>query len=717
MSTYKVNDDLYPFNTTVFIRNRWGSDWYTGSGVIVGNNDVLTAAHVVYNDELGGWADECRIYPSWDPDSYNKSNSYYVSTWQRGYTDWDENGDGLLDRGDNEAGSLYELEKDICLISLSEDIGSIYGWMGLKFDFNGGNASKLGYPAKHDFNLMYDEGYIYKDSIDNYFWYYLNDIELNPGDSGGPIYIYSGGDLSYQVVGINASSGDGQGHAVALNAFANSWISEEITSNNYLYDKSFASITSENSVDEGSNISFTFKTHTSEEDVEYIYNLSGISISDIASNELSGKTTINSDGEATFTIGIRADKLTEGTENFTISIGEKSKSISINDTSIDEEAPTIKGPSGSAGDLISSKSINENIAVIHIFNANEPVTWSLSGGVDASKFTVNSSTGSLSFKSAPNYESPIDSDFDNNYIVIVRATDSSSNTSDQTVTISVSDVDEFIATISGTSGNDTLYSTSNDDSIDGGDGTDTLSYTGSFSDYSFTRRVRTLQITDQRTTKFIDGKDTIKNIEYIKFLDQTVEESKVDIVKTYSGNFSEYKFYNKGNGVYQIKNDSGYEDITGLPSLIFTGEKYTSPFRDISAIIDIKGTFDQITGLNTNDAKIFRLYNAAFKRLPDTDGLKYWISKYTSGEDDDRAVASSFLVSSEFKERYGENISDSLYVNTLYKNVLGRNADSFGMNYWLNQLTSGAETRYEVLLGFAESAENQALFTEMTGFA
>ena len=36
-----------------------------------------------------------------------------------------------------------------------------------------------------------------------------------------------------------------------------------------------------------------------------------------------------------------------------------------------------------------------------------------------------------------------------------------------------------------------------------------------------------------------------------------------------------------------------------------------------------KGTFDQVTGLNTDDAKMFRLYNAAFKRLPDSDGLKY----------------------------------------------------------------------------------------------
>ena len=114
---------------------------------------------------------------------------------------------------------------------------------------------------------------------------------------------------------------------------------------------------------------------------------------------------------------------------------------------------------------------------------------------------------------------------------------------------------------------------------------------------------------------------------------------------------------------------------------------------------------------------MFRLYNASFKRPPDPDGLKYWIGKYSSGENDERAVASSFLVSSEFKQRYGANISDTTCVNNLYQNVLGRLPDSNGLNYWLEQLNSGAETRYEVLLGFSESAENKTLFTEMTGFS
>jgi hypothetical protein len=268
---------------------------------------------------------------------------------------------------------------------------------------------------------------------------------------------------------------------------------------------------------------------------------------------------------------------------------------------------------------------------------------------------------------------------------------------------------------SSTLGNDSLSSSSNNELFDGGAGSDTVTFSGKFSKYSFTRTSLSLDIDDQRTGTN-DGTDTLSNIEFIQFTDQTVEESKVDVVKTYSGAFSDYKFYNKGNGIYQIKTDSGYDDITGLPLLTFTGEATTSSFRDISAIVDIKGTFDQVTGLNTDDAKMFRLYNASFKRLPDADGLKYWIGKYTSGENDERAVASSFLVSDEFKERYGENVSDSTYVNTLYKNVLGRDADTSGLNYWLGQLNTGAETRYEVLLGFSESAENKILFTEMTGF-
>ena len=274
------------------------------------------------------------------------------------------------------------------------------------------------------------------------------------------------------------------------------------------------------------------------------------------------------------------------------------------------------------------------------------------------------------------------------------------------------------------SGDDAIYSYGGNDLIDGGLGIDTVKLTGKFEEYIFARSSNALKTTDKGSNRstpdrvglFNDGTNTLTNIEYIQFSDQTVEESKVDVVKIYSGEFSDYKFYNKGNGKYEIKTNSGYDDITGYPLLTFTGEASTSSFRDVSAIVDIKGTFDQVTGLNTDSGRMFRLYNASFKRLPDADGLAYWIDQFSSGRNTIRVIASSFLGSAEFKQRYGEDVSDITFVNTLYKNVLGRDADVGGLIYWLGQLTSGAETRYEALLGFAESAENKALFTDMTGF-
>ena len=57
-------------------------------------------------------------------------------------------------------------------------------------------------------------------------------------------------------------------------------------------------------------------------------------------------------------------------------------------------------------------------------------------------FDTDSSTGTLSFLTAPDYENPIDSNSDNQYVVVVRATDAENNTSDQSITVSITDIGE-----------------------------------------------------------------------------------------------------------------------------------------------------------------------------------------------------------------------------------------------------------------------------------
>jgi len=191
--------------------------------------------------------------------------------------------------------------------------------------------------------------------------------------------------------------------------------------------------------------------------------------------------------------------------------------------------------------------------------------------------------------------------------------------------------------------------------------------------------------------------------------DRWVESSKLNTSKTFEKPLEEYDFFKRSDGSIEIKTSEGFfDDITGIPKLQFAD-------KAVSAIAEIEATFDQVKAKDDVTGKMFRVYNAAFNRFPDSDGLEYWIEKNSSGENTERQVAESFLASSEFKEKYGEDVSNEQYVNNLYNNILGRDADADGYNYWVGQLNSGIEDRSELLLGFAESTENQTLFSEVTG--
>ena len=184
-------------------------------------------------------------------------------------------------------------------------------------------------------------------------------------------------------------------------------------------------------------------------------------------------------------------------------------------------------------------------------------------------------------------------------------------------------------------------------------------------------------------------------------------------IKSYKfdGAFKDYSFYKEGDK-YKIKSDKSedlFDEITGISNLEFTDET-------INVNEHIIATFDLVNGFEDESAQMFRLYNAAFSRFPDSSGLAYWIKNYSSGIDDIRAVASSFLISDEFVKTYGNDVSDEEYVELLYENVLNRDLDTDGYQYWVGNLNNGIETRYEVLIGFSESEENKTIFSEMTGF-
>ena len=70
------------------------------------------------------------------------------------------------------------------------------------------------------------------------------------------------------------------------------------------------------------------------------------------------------------------------------------------------------------------------------------ITYSIEGGADAAKFTINASTGALTFKVAPNFEAPGSAAGTNVYQVTVKATDAGGLSSTKPVTVTVTDVSE-----------------------------------------------------------------------------------------------------------------------------------------------------------------------------------------------------------------------------------------------------------------------------------
>lgn len=104
-----------------------------------------------------------------------------------------------------------------------------------------------------------------------------------------------------------------------------------------------------------------------------------------------------------------------------------------------------------------------------------------------------------------------------------------------------------------------------------------------------------------------------------------------------------------------------------------------------------------------------RLYVAYFLRQPDPEGYAYWASEMQNGVHP-ADVSWGFANSIEFVNRYG-TLTDSESVGLVYDNVMCRDPDGGGLDYWLGMLDSGSTSRHALMLTFADSPE----FRNLTG--
>lgn len=101
---------------------------------------------------------------------------------------------------------------------------------------------------------------------------------------------------------------------------------------------------------------------------------------------------------------------------------------------------------------------------------------------------------------------------------------------------------------------------------------------------------------------------------------------------------------------------------------------------------------------------ITRLYSAYFLRQPDAGGYNFWSGEFASGRRGLQGMSDFFATSDEFRSLYA-NLSNREFVELVYQNVLDRQPDAAGLNFWTGQLDSRAMTRGTVMINFSESTE------------
>lgn len=101
---------------------------------------------------------------------------------------------------------------------------------------------------------------------------------------------------------------------------------------------------------------------------------------------------------------------------------------------------------------------------------------------------------------------------------------------------------------------------------------------------------------------------------------------------------------------------------------------------------------------------LVRLYAAYFDRDPDLEGFDYWTNELATGGARVDDVSELFSLSPEFQATYG-SLDNDAFVRLVYRNVLKRDPDAAGFEYWRQQLANGLG-RGRMMTAFSESPEN-----------
>ena len=147
----------------------------------------------------------------------------------------------------------------------------------------------------------------------------------------------------------------------------------------------------------------------------------------------------------------------------------------------------------------------------------------------------------------------------------------------------------------------------------------------------------------------------------------------------------------KSGATYVVRGRTGTDGtdaLTGIESLKFAD-------KTVNLTIQAKAA----AAAPADVMRIAELYVAFFNRIPDADGLAYWIEQRLAGQSIAQISESFYNIgaSPAFSSLTGfsKTMVSADFISVFYKNVLGRpeGADAGGLAYWSDKLATGASTQ------------------------
>jgi hypothetical protein len=170
----------------------------------------------------------------------------------------------------------------------------------------------------------------------------------------------------------------------------------------------------------------------------------------------------------------------------------------------------------------------------------------------------------------------------------------------------------------------------------------------------------------------------------------------------YSGKRADYTITAAAGGSQVVTAKSGTDGIDTVSNVEHL------QFTDMSVNLGVFALSRTIPAASLQTLE--ELYVGFFNRVPDADGLSYWIGQFAAGQTAAQIGDAFYGAAVQFSSLtgYSASMSNADFVNIVYKNVLGRSdgADADGLAYWSGELASGHATRGSLVVSILASAHS-----------